>query len=76
MLKPPATILTPLKDYCLNCEEHKWIKAHASLNNRIGYICVECYDTNIWATEDNQRYHSLLNLLLHTKLYNSKRDIT
>jgi Ni,Fe-hydrogenase I small subunit len=76
MSKPPAHILTPLKDYCLNCEEHKWIKAHASLNNRIGYICVECYNTNIWAKEDNQRYHSLLNLLLHTKLFNSKIDIT
>ena len=42
-------ILTPIKDYCLNCEEHKWIKAPATLNNRIGYICVECYNTNIWA---------------------------
>jgi len=76
MLKPPAKIHTPLKDYCLNCEEHKWIKAHASLNNRIGYICVECYDTNIWANEDNQRSVTLLNLLLHTKLSNIKRDIT
>ena len=76
MSKPPAKILTPLKDYCLNCEDRKWIKTHASLNNRIGYICVECYDTNIWANEDNQRSVTLLNLLLHTKLSNIKRDIT
>jgi len=38
MFKPPAKILAPLKDYCLNCEERKWIKTHATLNNRIGYI--------------------------------------
>ena len=50
MVKPPATILAPLKDYCLNCEQHKLIKTNAALNNRIGYICEECYTSNIWAT--------------------------
>ena len=51
MFKPPATILAPLKDYCLNCEQHKLIKTNATLNNRIGYICVECYNGYIWAKE-------------------------
>jgi len=68
-------ILTPIKDYCLNCEQHKWIKTNLTLNNQSGYICEECYNAHIWAyNEDNQRSHSLLNLLLHTKLYSSKKD--
>jgi len=50
MVKPPATILAPTKDYCLHCESHKYIKTSVSLNNRIGYICEECYTSNIWAT--------------------------
>jgi hypothetical protein len=73
MSKPPAKIQTPLKDYCLNCEDRKWIKTHASLNNRIGYICVECYDTNIWAAEDNLKQVYLLDTILHTKLFNIKK---
>ncbi len=76
MFKPPATILTPLKDYCLNCEERKWVKTHATLNNRIGYICVECYDMSIWANKDNQKYLTLLNLQSHTKSFSIKKDIT
>jgi Ni,Fe-hydrogenase I small subunit len=63
MYKPPAPILSPINDYCLNCEQRKWIKANGSLKNRTGYICVDCYNANIWASKDNQRYHSLLNIL-------------
>ena len=51
MYKPPAPILSPINDYCLNCEQRKWIKANGSLNNRSGYICEECYSTNIWANK-------------------------
>lgn len=45
----PPMVLTPTKDLCVNCEDHKWIKAKATLNNRVGYICEECYNTHIWA---------------------------
>ena len=61
---------------CLNCEKQKKVQQPITLGSSSGYICDECYNSNIWANEDNQRSHSLLNLLLHTKLYNSKRDGT
>jgi len=57
---PPAEIQTPIKDYCLNCDQHKWIRSHATCNNRVGYLCVECYDVNSWAKEDNHQLHTLL----------------
>ena len=63
-------ILTPLKDYCLNCEKHKWAMTKATLNNRIGYICYECYNTNIWAksqTEKDRFIYSQLKVLYEKK---------
>ena len=39
---------------------------NATLNNRIGYICVECYNTNIWAksqTEKDRFIYSQLKVL-------------
>jgi len=61
---------------CLNCEEKKNTPYPIIIDQRSGYICQECYNSNLWASRDNQRFHSLLNLLSHTRLYNSKRDLT
>ena len=61
---------------CLNCEEKKNTPYPTTIDERSGYICQECYNCNLWAQKGNQRSRSLLNLLLHTKLFNSKRDIT
>jgi len=40
---------------CLNCEQKKETKHLATLNNRPGYICDECYKAYTWARSDNQR---------------------
>ena len=47
------------------------------MNDRSGFICEECYKTNLWAYDgDNLRYQTLLNSLLHTKLFNMKKGGT
>ena len=60
---------------CLNCEEKKNTPYPITINQRSGYICNDCYNANIWANKDNQRSHTLLDLLLHTKLFSIKKDL-
>ena len=62
---------------CINCEQKKQTKYLITMNDRSGFICEECYKTNLWAYDgDNLRYQTLLNSLLHTKLFNMKKGGT
>jgi len=62
---------------CLHCEKKKTTKYPITLDKRIGFICEECYNTHLWAYDgDNRKQVYLLENLLHTKLFNMKKDIT
>ena len=62
---------------CLNCEQKKQTKYLITINERTGFICEECYNTHLWAYDgDNRKQVYLLENLLHTKLFNMKKDIT
>ena len=51
---------------CLHCEKKKTTKYPITLDKRIGFICEECYNANIWATkEDNRKQVSLFKDQLH-----------
>mgnify|MGYP003110127089 FL=1 len=48
---------------CLNCEKKKNAQRPTILGNQSGYICDECYKSNLWAREkDNQELHTSLDL--------------
>ena len=40
-----------LEPICLHCEKKKTTKYPITLDNRIGFMCEECYNANIWATK-------------------------
>ena len=62
---------------CLNCEKKRSTPYPITLDQKSGFICEECYKTNLWAYDgDNLRYQTLLNSLLHTKLFNMKKGGT
>ena len=53
-------------------EKKKTTKYPITLDKRIGFICEECYNANIWATkEDNRKQVSLFKDQLHLKLFNT-----
>ena len=59
---------------CLNCEEKKNTPYPTTIDERSGYICQECYNSNIWAYDgDNLKQVYLYDTILHTKLFNMKK---
>jgi len=61
---------------CLNCEKKKKTQHTITMDHSVGFICDECYNSYKWAhNEDNQKQHSLLDSVLHTKSYSTKEDI-
>ena len=60
---------------CMLCEKKKTTPYPITLDQSSGYICEECYKTNIWAKHgDNLKSNSLLDTVSHTKLFNTKED--
>ena len=37
---------------CLNCEEKKNTPYPTTIDERSGFICQECYNSNLWASKD------------------------
>ena len=59
---------------CLNCEEKKNTPYPITIDQKSGFICQECYNSNIWAyVGDNLKQVYLLDTILHTKLFNMKK---
>jgi len=48
---------------CLNCEEKKITPYPITIDQRSGFICQECYNSNIWAKSQTVEDHSLYSLL-------------
>lgn len=41
---------------CLNCEKQKKVQQPITLGSSSGYICDECYNSNIWANTLRKKY--------------------